>query len=155
MTAMAAPEASPPFRTLRAGAANLDEARLRMAGAVLSCLGAGTYALVSPGPFSIALSLAVFGATMAWWRRITASAERASHVVLLALAPSGLTLAPAPEIAWSEVSRVEVDEDRLVVLVHRTGGEPLVIEPVYDGISVYDLAALVERCRSFGQSPAP
>lgn len=150
---MSAADTAPPFRTLRAGRANLDEARLRMVAAVVCCLGAGLYALARPGTFSIVLSLAVVAATFAWWRRISASQARAAPEIALALTPSGITLAPAPEIAWAEVRSVEVDEDRLVVLVHRTGGDPFVIEPVYDGISVYDLAALVERCRSFGQSP--
>lgn len=147
-----APDGSP-FRTLRAGRADLDEARLRILAAMVCSLGAGLYALARPGPFAIVVSLTVIAAGVAWARRANRSAARASLDVLLELAPTGFTLAPSPEVAWTLVTGVEVDEDRLVVLVHRSGGEPVVIEPLYDGISVYDLAALFERCRSFGQSP--
>lgn len=151
---MSAPsdEASP-FRTLRAGRADLDEARLRIAAAVVSSLGAGLYALAQPGPFAVVVSITVIAAGIAWARRANKAAARATLETLLDLAPTGFTLARAGEVAWSTVTGVEVDEDRLVVLVHRTSGDPVVVEPVYDGISVYDLAALFERCRSFGQSP--
>lgn len=146
-------EADTPYRTLRAGRADLDEARLRIVAALVTSLGAGLYALARPGPFAIVVSLTVIAAGIAWARRARKSAARATLEVLLDLTPAGLTLAPGPEVRWDSVTGVEVDEDRLVVLVHRSGGDPLVIEPVFDGISVYDLAALVERCRSFGQSP--
>lgn len=148
------PSDASPFGTLRAGRADADEARLRIAAAVVSSLAAGLFALTRPGPLSIAVSVSVVAAGFAWAGRARRSAERARHEVLLVLAPTGLTLAPAAEIPWSATTGVEVDEDRLVVLVHRDGAEPIVLEPVYDGISVYDLAQRVARCRSFGQSPA-
>jgi hypothetical protein len=149
---MSTPKGDAPYRTLRAGRVDLDEARLRMVGAVVCSLGAGLYALSRPGPFSIVVSLTVIAASWTWSRRAMSAAARAPLEVLLDLAPTGFTLAPAAQVPWSAVTGVEVDEDRLVVLVHRMGGDPVVIEPVYDGISVYDLAALFERCRSFGQS---
>lgn len=149
----AAPDDAPPYATLRAGRADADEARLRIVAAVLSSLGAGLYALARPGPFSIVVSVTVIAAGVAWAARARRTAERATLDTLLVLAPSGLTLAPGPEIPWSVTTGVEVDEDRLVVVVHRSDGDPVILEPVYDGISVYDLAQRVERCRSFGQSP--
>jgi hypothetical protein len=144
----------PPFVTLRAGRADRDEARLRIVAAVVSSLGAGLYALARPGPLAITVSLATVAASFAWAARVRRSVERATQETLLVLAPTGVTLAPNAELLWASVRGVEVDEDRLVVLVHRHDAEPLVIEPVYDGMSVYDLAALVDRCRSFGQSRA-
>jgi hypothetical protein len=143
---------APPFVTLRAGRADRDEARLRIVAAIVSSLGAGLYALARPGYVAITVSVATVVASFAWAARVRRSVERSTHQTLLALAPSGLTLTPNAEIAWASVRGVEVDEDRLVVLVHHADADPLVIEPVYDGLSVYDLAALVERCRSFGQS---
>jgi hypothetical protein len=142
-----------PFRTLRAGRVDRDEARLRVVAAVVCSVGAGLYALAAPGPFSIVVSLAVLAASYTWTRRANLTAARTAADVSLALTPTGPAHTPAPETPWSATTGVEVDEDRLVVLVHRSTGDALVIEPVYDGISVYDLAALVERCRSFGQSP--
>jgi hypothetical protein len=142
-----------PFVTLRAGRADTDEARLRIVAAVVCSICAGLFALARPGPLSIVVSLAVIAAGLAWAARARRTAERAHAEASLALASSGLTLTGVPEIPWADVARVDVDEDRLVVMVHRSSGDPVVIEPVYDGISVYDLAALVERCRSFGQSP--
>lgn len=142
-----------PFRTLRAGRADRDEAQLRVVAAVVCSLGAGLYALSRPGPFAIVVSVTVIAAGVAWAKRANRTAARASVETLLVLAPSGLTLAPASEVGWSSLTGVEVDEDRLVVLIHRSEGDAIVLEPVYDGLSVYDLAGLVERCRSFGQSP--
>jgi hypothetical protein len=145
-----------PFRTLEVGRADADEARLRSVATLVTLLGAGLFALARPGAISIAVSAAAVAAAVAWAARVRRSGDRAVRGGGLALAPSGLTLAPHPELPWSDVRGVEVDEDRLVVLVHRVSvPEPFVIEPVYDGLSVYDLARLVERCRSFGQSQAP
>jgi len=146
-------ESISPFRTLRAGRVDRDEASLRIVAAVVCALGAGLYALSHPGVFSIIVSVTVIAAGVAWGRRANRSAARATLETLLVLAPTGVTIESAPEIAWPDVTGVEVDEDRLVVLVHRSTGDAVVIEPVFDGISVYDLAAMVERCRSFGQSP--
>lgn len=42
-------------------------------------------------------------------------------------------------VPWAHVRSVEVDEDFLVVRVAVSEGEPLVLEPVFPGVSVYAL----------------
>lgn len=136
-----------PFRTFTVGDVDRDEARLRVAAIGATSIGAGLFALAHPGPLSITVSLAAIAAGIAWARRANAAGSRAASRMQLVLAPTGLTLTPHPELAWAEIASVEVDEDRLVVQVRRTTGEPLVIEPVFDGISVYDLAQAVDAAR--------
>lgn len=132
-----------PFRTFTVGDVDKDEARLRVAAIGVTSLGAGLFALAHPGPLAITVSLAAIAAGIAWARRANAAGSRAASRTQLVLAPTGLTLTPQPELPWAEIASVEVDEDRLVVLVRRTTGEPLVLEPVYDGVSVYELAQAV------------
>jgi hypothetical protein len=77
-------------------------------------------------------------------RRRAAGPER----WFLELDREGLTLAEGHrrhQIAWRQVKHVEVDEDRLVVAVHRLGAPPLVLEPRYRNVGVYDLAEAVRR----------
>jgi hypothetical protein len=128
------------------------DARLRLAGAVVC--GVGALVIASLGPtlvgwiVVIIAAVAALGWTASWnaARRRTAEPRRYT----LTLARASLTLDEAGRettLAWHEVRAVDVDEDRLVVRVHRrTGDAPLLIEPRYEGLSVYALAdALAAR----------
>lgn len=56
--------------------------------------------------------------------------------------PGGLTLAERGnrlEIPWSDIERIEVDEDRLVVSVHRHTGDPVALTPRYRGVGLHEL----------------
>jgi hypothetical protein len=60
----------------------------------------------------------------------------------------------------SDVESVRVDEDRLVVCIDRRGDSPLVVEPIWNGGSVYALAEAVagakaQHAASGGPGPAP
>jgi hypothetical protein len=47
------------------------------------------------------------------------------------------------EIAWTDVHSIEVDEELLVVLILRSSGSPVRVEPLFRGMGVYDLADAV------------
>jgi len=125
------------------------DARLRLAGAIVCGLGA--LAIASLGPTLIGwIVVVVSGLASAGWttsyvraRRRTAEPRRYS----LTLTRDSLALHEAGRettLRWDAVRDVDVDEDRLVVRIHRTANEaPLVIEPRYEGMSVYALAELI------------
>jgi hypothetical protein len=133
-------------RTFRAGRSDRDEARLRWAAAFVTSLSAGLYALARPGALSIVVSLAVIAAGIAWARRSSAAFARSAREVTLVLDDAGLEQRDGERvqrIGWNDVSRIELDEDLLVVRVVREGQDDLVIEPIYEGSSVSELADAV------------
>ncbi len=128
------------------------DARLRLAGAIVCGVGALVIASLGPTLVGWVVVIAAVFASLGWtasWnaaRRRTAAPRRYA----LTLTRASLTLdeaGRATTLAWGDVRGVDVDEDRLVVRVHRrTGDAPLLIEPRYEGLSVYALAdALAAR----------
>jgi hypothetical protein len=125
------------------------DARLRLAGAVVCGLGA--LAIASLGPTLVGwVVVVVAGLASAGWTTSYARARRRTSEprrYTLTLTRDALTLHEAGSettLPWDTVRAVDVDEDRLVVRVHRASGDvPLVIEPRYEGVSVYALADLV------------
>jgi hypothetical protein len=139
-----------PFRTFRAGRSDRDEARLRIAATFVTALSAGLYALARPGPLSIAVSLAVITAGVFWARRANAALARSERVVSLTLDETGVDQSDGDltrKAAWSEIARIELDEDLLVVRLVREGQDDLVIEPIYEGASLYELAEAIGAAR--------
>jgi hypothetical protein len=140
-----------PFRTFRAGRSDRDEARLRYVAAFLTSLGAGLYAIARPGPLSIVVSLAVLAAGVAWARRSSLAFARAARDVSLVLDEAGLEQREGGRVLrtpWTDVTRVELDEDLLVVRLVREGQDDLVLEPIYEAVSVSDLAEAVAAART-------
>ena len=129
--------------------AERDVARLRLAGAIVCALGAA--AIASLGPTWIGWVVVVLAslASVGWTVAFVRARRRrgVSTTYSLALRTNTLELSEAGRVVsvpWVEVRAAEVDEDRLVVLVHRHGTEaPLVLEPRYEGLSVYALCDLV------------
>ena len=83
-------------------------------------------------------------ATLGWWvvarriRRRVASGARhylALHDDVLEVAQGERTLV----LPWDQVRSVEVDEERLVVVLERCSGSPLTVEPLYRGVGLYEL----------------
>ena len=147
------------FRTFRAGRSDRDEARLRSVAAFVTSLAAGIYAISHPGALSIVVSLAVIAAGVAWARRSSAAFARAAREVSLTLDEAGIAQRDGEQIrrvAWDELARVELDEDLLVVRLVREGQDDLVLEPIYEGASVYELAAAVAEARDAAKGrPGP
>jgi hypothetical protein len=122
------------------------DARLRLVGAVVCGLGALVIASLRPTLIGwvvvVVAAVAALGWTASWvaTRRRTAEPRRYA----LTLTHEALTLHDAGRdtaLRWHAIRAVDVDEDRLVVRVYRTSGDaPLVIEPRYEGVSVYALA---------------
>jgi hypothetical protein len=126
--------------------------RLRLAAAIVVLIGSIWIVAMGPGLLGWTMvAVAWLSATfwiVAFRRSRREAAGPARHY--LDLGDDGLRLAEGGEprfVPWSEVTRVDVDEERLMVVVERQGAEPLRIEPVYRGAGVHDLAeALSARC---------
>lgn len=96
----------------------------------------------------VASWLAVIGWIVAWRASRRRAASTGAHY--LALREAGLALAEGgPEIVipWSEVTSVDVDEEKLVVRIARRDAAPLPIEPRYQGASVYTLRDAIDAAR--------
>jgi hypothetical protein len=129
-------------------------AGLRTLGAVAVLPASALLALVRPdGPGLILASLgALFG--VGWIFAARRSRRRVGEAArhALVLTRDGLTLEQgegAVDLAWREVTEVDVDEERLQVRVHRRGGDPLRIEPHFrgptaEGLGVYALQERVD-----------
>jgi hypothetical protein len=64
----------------------------------------------------------------------------------LDIARDGLTIAldgPPISVRWSEIESVEVDEERLVVAMRTLGGEVIDVPPVWEGVGLDELHALI------------
>lgn len=57
-------------------------------------------------------------------------------------------------IPWEEISSIEVDQDRLVIVVAQTNGERLSLEPRYPNISIDDLAHAIAEHRTLALAAA-
>ncbi len=140
------------------------DASLRLAGAVVCGLGALTIAALEPTLVGWVVVLVASLASVGWAASYAGARRRTSVPIryTLTLGADALALCEAGRVEtlrWEAVRAVDVDEDRLVVRVHRReGGAPLVLEPRYEGVSVYALAELVGArvCPAASQTgPAP
>jgi hypothetical protein len=142
-----------PFRSFERDAAGERAiAALRIAGAIGVLAGAGWLVAVHPSPRAVAF--AVLGAIvgLAWIGAFVRGRRRARERVALHLRPDALVIEVSGEecasIPWSQVRRIRVDEERLVVRVEREGNEPLVVEPLWRGVGVHDLARAIDHARA-------
>lgn len=131
-----------------------DTRRLRAAAAVIAILGSVWLAATQNHWLvgGLAVLTGVYG--VFWLRRGLREQDRAlqaDHHVLLDL--TGITLHDGPRtthIVWTDVAAVVVDEDRIVVSVMRSQGEPLRVEPIFGGLGVYELRDTIQRAASMG-----
>lgn len=84
--------------------------------------------------------------SLVWAAMIAKARKRNKQHVALRLTPDALVYEDGgrgSEIAWADVRAVEVDEERLVVQVDRSEGEPVLLESMFRGVGVYDIADAV------------
>lgn len=133
-------------------AGTLAIGRLRLAAATVVLIA--TLGIVATGPGLVGWVCVVGGwaAAVAWIRSWRASRHRAlvaDQHLLLGDEGLALRLEGREEfVAWTEVEGAEVDEDRLVVRVLRRNSPALVIEPMFRGVGVHELADAIVGHRS-------
>ena len=50
-------------------------------------------------------------------------------------------------VPWAQIEAIDVDEERLTVVLSRTGADPVPIEPCWGGLGLYDLHGLLQAHR--------
>jgi len=125
-------------------------ARLRLLAAGLAALSAIAM-LLSSLPF-VMLLLAVLALLVAlgWFSRAKSLAARAKNPEehFLALHTRGFISAEGQKrmwVSWTEVTHIEVDEERLEIVVTREAEEPVRLEPRFPDLEIHEL---VRRLRN-------
>jgi hypothetical protein len=103
------------------------------------------------GPCTVGwlIILAAWGIAAGWvraWRGTQKRLARAPEYYL-ALEPEGLHMAletGSVWVPWEDVTAVEVDEERLVVVVHRRGARPLQVPPVWRDAGLEEIRSALE-----------
>jgi hypothetical protein len=118
-------------------------ARVRAGAAFLAAAGSGLLLLGDlPVPVFMVGLLGLF-VSLVWLRQARRAAHRVTHAGnhFLAVHRDGLLLAEGERrvaVLWTQVQAVEVDEERLDVVVTRHDAPPLHIEPRY-GVEIHQL----------------
>lgn len=124
-------------------------ARVRLAAAVITALAAIWLAWTERSIW-FRLLAAVSGLFAARWLlvyRRSARTVSAAEAHYLEITTDRVTVADGAHqraVPMTGVERIELDEDRLVVVL-RLGNEELPIEPMYGGLGLRDLAETLER----------
>ena len=122
---------------------------MRLVAAALAALSGLWLLIVSDGWLLRATALASVVFAGLWTRAVRRVAARGrSDPDWLELGQDHLAFhrsGTARSIALCDVRRVEIDEDRLVVVVCLADGERLTLEPRYLGLTLHDLARVVHE----------
>jgi hypothetical protein len=125
-------------------------ARMRLVAAVVTGVAAIWLAWVerSIGFRLLGLTGGLFAARWLLVYRNAARTVSSADAHYLEITTERLTVASGAQqraIPLEHVERIELDEDRLVVVLRLGSGEELPIEPVYGGLGLRDLAETLER----------
>lgn len=124
--------------------------RLRLVAAAL--VGSSSVVILlfaSPSTFGVVIALLGLGASLGWVVAFRRSGKRVDDKgrYYLRLDAEGLRLArggEARELAWSEVLELQVDEERLVVVLQLGDGRTLDIPPIFRGYGLYEIEDLLK-----------
>ena len=141
-----------PLRLLLDVETEQASARLRLAAAVIALLAGAWLAWVAAGSSAwlgvVALASVAFALRwMVGYRKVKrVASSAAAHY--LEITSERVTLATGAEhrsIPRESVARIELDDDRLAVVMILVTGEELVIEPIYGGLGLRDLGETLQR----------
>jgi len=123
---------------------------VRLIAAVLVAGGAAWIMLGGPGLLGWIIALLGAAAALGWAAAFFLSRRRTarSDQWFLELRGDRMVLAEGPRqhhVRWTDVEAVEVDEERLVVRMEIAHETPLIVEPRYRGVGVYDLCEAIDE----------
>ena len=131
--------------------------RFRLLGA-LACTASGVW-IAFLGPELLGWTVAVLAwAISFFWMAAYLGSRRsvrreASQGLILDAEEVRWSHRGAPHsVNWADVESLEVDEDRLVLVVRTTDGTSKSIEPLYRGLSLYDMANRLQEHHGASQS---
>ena len=127
-----------------------DQARLRLVAAIVALLAGAWLAWVADAWWLRLTGMAsvLFSARFAQKARAARAAERDAGAHYLEITADHVTLADGATqrtVARERVQAVELDEDRLIVVLRLSGGEELPIEPRYGGLPPRELGETLRR----------
>lgn len=130
-----------------------DRTRLRVLASLPALLGGAWLAWVGDGWLLRTLAAAGLVFATIWLVLARRSGAQLAHAEehYLDIGTDALQVragSQARTLAWSDVEAVEIDEDRLVVLLRVRGVRPLAVEPMYGGLTLAELAATLQRARA-------
>lgn len=132
--------------------ADADVARVRAVAMGVVVVGAALLAALAQAWWAYAVGLGSLVAVRFWARQVSASGGRAAALAgrALVLTDDGIEVpsleGEAHRVPWSELERVEIDHDRLLVVLRTRGGE-LEVEPFFGGLGLDELARRIEARR--------
>lgn len=141
-----------PLRLMLDVEAEQASARLRLAAAVIALLAGAWLAWVASGSSAwlgvVALASVAFALRwMVGYRKVKRmTSGTTAHY--LEITSERVTVARGVEhrsIPRESVARIELDDDRLVVVLVLSTGEELAIEPIYGGLGLRDLGQTLQR----------
>jgi hypothetical protein len=142
-----------PLRLMLDADSERGSARLRVAGAFVALLAGVWLVLVETRWWLRLTGLTSVAFAVHWllgYRKVrTVVLTAATHY--LELTPDRFTLANGKNqrsIPLERVQSIELDHDRLVVVMRLRNGEELAIEPVYGRLSLRDLGETLQRATS-------
>jgi hypothetical protein len=150
---------SGPLRLMLDVEAEESNAHLRLAAAAFAVLG-GAWLLwvqrTEPNWVLVLVALASVLFALRWlgsYRKLRQlAATAAAHY--LEITAERVTLAEGPQqrsIACERIQAIELDEDRLAVVLRLHTGDTLVIEPVYGGLGLRELGETLHRRLQIGE----
>jgi hypothetical protein len=141
-----------PLRLTLDADAEHASARLRLGAAVIALFAGGWLAWVAVGSSKwlglVALASVAFALRWMLGYRKVKRATSAADAHYLEITSERLTVANGVEqrsIPRELIARIELDDDRLAVVLRLTSGEELTIEPIYGGLGLRDLGETLQR----------
>jgi hypothetical protein len=132
---------------LHASRAERDEGLLRVLLALLA-LGCALWLVLLPGRITKLLALCALPLALLMFRRGLAALRAPVYEDRLELDDQGFVLCVQDahmRVTWSEVRAIELDEDRLTVMVVCRDGREIAVEPRYPELPLRELGETIAR----------
>jgi hypothetical protein len=123
---------------------------LASAGSVLVLLGDVPIPVFLIALLGLLISLAWLGQARRSFR--AAAASERPRLVVYASGFLSLDVGRNDWVPFSDVERIEVDEERVDILVTKRDAAALRIEPRYTGVDIYELVHTLDKARASAQS---
>ena len=133
--------------------ANADVAWTRRVAIGVTVIGAALLAGLARTWWSYAIAVVSLVAVRFWAKRVATASHEQTVLAdrALELDDDGLSLPRASgettRLAWRDLARVEIDHDRLVVVLRKKDETEIEIEPSFGGLGLEALAARIEARR--------
>lgn len=133
--------------------ATADVAWTRRVAIGVTVIGAALLAGLARTWWAYGVALASLVAVRFWAMRVTTAAHEEKQLAerAIELDDEGVSIPRASgettRVAWSELARVEIDHERLLVVLRRTDETEIEIEPTFGGLGLEGLAARIESRR--------